>query len=55
MLKQGSKAHSSLCQSNNLPLQNQAALMSRRIRGFEHSCAAGLACAHSGLAKLHKN
>ena len=47
VLKQVSKTHSSLGQSN-LQLQNQAALMSRRIRAVEHRrCAAGLA--HSGL------
>ena len=34
-LKQGSITHSSLRQSN-LPLQNQAALMSCRIRAVEH-------------------
>ena len=37
-LKQGRKTHSSLCQSN-LQLQNEAALMSRRIRAVEHRCA----------------
>ena len=48
VLKQGSKTHSSLRQSN-LQLQNQAALMSRRIRALEDKrCAAGLACTHSG-------
>jgi len=42
-LKQGSKTHSSLRQSN-LQLQNQAALMSCQIRAVEHrKCAAGLA------------
>ena len=47
--KQGSETHSSLRQSN-LKLQNQAALMSRRIRAVEHwRCAAGLADAHPGL------
>jgi len=61
-LKQGSETHSSPRQSN-LQLQNQAALMSSRIRAVEQrKCAAGLAGAHSGLqgrillvAKLHKN
>ena len=49
VLKQGSKTHSSLRQSN-LKLQNEAALMSCRIRAVEHRmCAAGLADAHSGL------
>jgi len=47
-LKQGSKTDSSLRQSN-LQLQNQAALMSCRIRAVEHTkCAAGLAGAHLG-------
>jgi len=41
-LKQGCKTHSSLRQSN-LQRQNEAALMSRRIRAVEHRCAAGLA------------
>ena len=41
VLKQGSKTHSSLRQSN-LQLQNGAALMSCRIRAVEHrKCAAG--------------
>jgi len=35
MLKQGSKTHSSFRQSN-LQLQNEAALMSCRIRAVEH-------------------
>jgi len=50
-LKQGSKAHSSLCQSNFITqLQNEAALMSCRIWAVEHrKCAAGLADAHHGL------
>jgi len=49
-----------MCQSN-LQLQNEAALMSCRIRAVEYrKCAAGLAGAHtrferSNLAKLHKN
>jgi len=48
-LKQGSKTHSPLRQSN-LQLQNDAALMSCRIRAVEHrKCAAGLAGAHPGL------
>jgi len=48
-LKQGSKTQSSLRQSNLL-LQNEAALMSCRIRAAEHTkCAAGLAAAHPGL------
>jgi len=57
-LKQRSKTYSSLLQSN-LQRQNQAPLMSCRIRAVEHrKCAAGLAGAHlvgSNLAKLHKN
>jgi len=49
VLKQRSKTHSSLRQSNLL-LQNEAALVSRRIRAVEHrKCAAGLAVAHHGL------
>jgi len=45
-LKQESKRHSSLHQSN-LKLQNEAALMSCRIRAVEHrKCAAGLAGVH---------
>jgi len=48
VLKHVRKTHSSLSQSN-LHLQNEAALMSRRIRAVEHRCAAGLAGAHSGL------
>jgi len=48
-LKQGRKTHSSLRQSN-LQLQNEAALMSCRIRAVEHrKCAAGVAGAHPGL------
>jgi len=48
-LKQGSKTHSSLCQSD-LPLQNQAALISYRIRAVElRKCAAGLSNASPGL------
>ena len=48
-LIQRSKTHSSLLQSN-LQLQNEAALMSYRIRAVEHGkCAAGLAGAHPGL------
>ena len=48
-LKTGSKTHSSL-RPSNLQLQNQAALMSCRIRAVEHrKCAAGLAGAHPGL------
>jgi len=48
-LKQGSKTHSSLRQSN-LQLQNEAALMSCRIRAVEcRKCAPGLAGAHPGL------
>jgi len=48
-LKQGSKTHSSLRQTN-LQLQNEAALMSCRIRAVEHrKCAAGLAGARPGL------
>jgi len=48
-LKQGSKTHSSLRQSN-LQLQIQAALMSCRIQAEEHGkCAARLSDAHPGL------
>jgi len=48
VLKQWSKTHSSLRQSN-LQWQNETAL-SRRIRAVEHrKCAAGLAGAHPGL------
>jgi len=48
-LKQGSKICSSLRQSNS-QLQNEAALMSCRVRTVEHrKCAAGLAGAHPGL------
>jgi len=47
--EQESKTHSSLCQSN-LQLQNQAALMSCRIRAVQHrKCAAGLSNEHLGL------
>jgi len=49
VLKQGSKTHSSQRQSN-LQLQNEAALMSCRIRAVEHrKCTAGLAGAHPSL------
>jgi len=49
VLKQRSKTHSSLSQSN-LQLQNLAALMSRGIRAVEHrKCAAELSGAHPGL------
>jgi len=48
-LKQGSKTRSSLRQSY-LQLQNEAALISCRIRAAEHKkCVAGLAGAHPGL------
>ena len=48
-LKQGSKTHSSLRQSN-LQLQNQAALMSCRIRAVEHrKYAAVLSNTHPGM------
>jgi len=48
-LKQGSKTHSSMRQSD-LQLQNAAALMSYRIWAVEHTkSAAGLAGAHPGL------
>jgi len=48
-LKQRSKTHSPLRQSN-LQLQNQATLMSCRIRAVEHcKCAAGLSNTHPGL------
>jgi len=47
--KQDSKTHSSLRQSS-LQRQNEAALMSCRIRAVEHrKCAAGLAGAHPDL------
>ena len=48
VLKQGRKTHSPLRQSN-LHLQNETALMSRRIRAVEHRYAAGLAGTHPGL------
>jgi len=49
ILKQGSKTHSSL-RPNNSQLQNDAALMSCRIRTVEHrKCVAGPSGAHSGL------
>jgi len=48
VLKKGSKTHSSLRQSN-LQLQNEAALMSRRVRAVEHRSAAGLPGAHPAL------
>ena len=52
-LKQGSKTHSSQRQSNLQP-QNEAVLMSCRIRAVEHrKCANGFA--RSNLAILHKN
>ena len=48
-LKQGSKTHSSIRQSN-LQRKNEAALMSRRIRAVEHRLSGdGLAGAHLGL------
>jgi len=48
-LKQGSKAHSSMHQSN-LQLQIEAAVMSCRIRAVEHrKSASGRASAHPGL------
>ena len=47
-LKQGSKTHSSIRQSN-LQLQTQAALMPHRIRAVEHRCAAALTGAHPDL------
>jgi len=48
-LKQGSETHSSL-RPINLPLQNDAALMSFRIRVVEQrKCVAGPAGAHLGL------
>jgi len=48
-VKTGSKTHSSMCQSN-LQRQNEAVLMSCRIRAVEHrQCADGLAGAHPGL------
>jgi len=48
-LKQVSETHSSLRQSN-LQMQNEALLMSCRIRAVEHrKCAARLADAHPGL------
>jgi len=49
MLKHWNKTHSSI-PSSNLQLQNQAALMSRRMRALKHRrCEAELACTHSGL------
>ena len=48
-LKQGTKTHSSMLQSN-LQQQNEAALMSCQIRAVKHTkCAAGLADAYPGL------
>jgi len=48
-LIQGSKTLSSMRQSN-LQLQNEVAVMSRRIRAVEHrKCATGLAGTHPGL------
>jgi len=48
-LKQGSKRHSSIRQSN-LQLKNEAALMSCRIRAVEQrKCATGLTDAHPSL------
>jgi len=48
-LKQGSETHSSL-RPSNLQLQNEAALMSYRIRTVEYrKCVAGPAGAHPGL------
>jgi len=48
-LKQGSKTHSSLRQSDLL-VQNEATLTSCRIRAVEHGkCAAGLPHAHPDL------
>ena len=47
-LKQGSKTHSSL-RPSNLPLQNDAALMSFRILVEQRKCVAGPAGAHPGL------
>jgi len=48
-LKQGNKTHSSLRQKN-LQLQDEAAVMSCRIRAVEHrKCAAGMAAARTGL------
>jgi len=51
VLKQGSKTHSSVSlRQSNLQRQNQAALMSCRIRAVEHrKRAAGLAGPHPGL------
>jgi len=60
ILKQGSKTHSSLRPSNS-QLQNDAALMSCRMRAVDHrNCVAGPSGAHprfarSNLAKLRKN
>jgi len=55
-LKQGSKTHSSLRQSNS-QLQNEAALMSSRIRAVERGWAGWRTprFKRSNLAKLHKN
>jgi len=47
VIKQGSKTYASLSLTQ---LQNQVALMSRRIQTVKHrKCAAGLASAHPGL------
>jgi len=49
VLKQGSKTHSSLRQSN-LQRKNEAALMFCPVPAVEHrKCAAGLSDAHPGL------
>ena len=49
MLKQGSKTHSSIRQSN-LQRKNEAAVMSCRIRAVEHRVSGdGLAGAHPSL------
>jgi len=48
-MKQGSKTHSSMRQSN-LQLENEVALISCRIQAVKHrKCAAGLSGAHPGL------
>jgi len=50
-LKQGSKTQSSMRQSN-LQLQNEAALMSCRIRAVEHRKSAAGLLAHTPVCKI---
>jgi len=50
-LKQATKTHS--LRQINLQLQNEAALISCRIRAVEHrNCAAGMAAAHPVVWKI---